>query len=149
VVLGARVFADGSASLTLQNRVRVASRLVLDGYAPLLVVSGGPGDGAFHETSVMRELALSHGVSESAVLVDPTGISTRATCQALQRIAQERGWSRLMVVTSDWHLPRTSFGFERLGLPVQGVPAPSTLRRGKLAWLLVREMAACLELRWL
>src|SRR5690606_37149253 len=45
VVLGARVYADGTPSLAVADRVRTACELVRAGHAPIIIVSGGPGDG--------------------------------------------------------------------------------------------------------
>ena len=65
VVPGARAYANGTPSLALADRMRTACELFHEGHAGRLVVSGGPGDGAYHETDVMRRMALDAGVKIS------------------------------------------------------------------------------------
>src|SRR5262249_46510741 len=50
VVPGARVYADGQLSDALADRVRTACQLYRAGLTKKLLFSGGPGDGAIHET---------------------------------------------------------------------------------------------------
>jgi hypothetical protein len=50
VVFGARTYKDGRLSDALEDRVRTACELYRIGLARRLVLSGGPGDGAVHET---------------------------------------------------------------------------------------------------
>jgi hypothetical protein len=54
VVLGARAYASGKPSDALADRVRTACELYKEGLAPKLIFSGGPGDGAVHETEAMK-----------------------------------------------------------------------------------------------
>ena len=79
VVLGARTYADGRASSALTDRVLTACELWREGWAPVVVMSGGPGDGDVHETDAMRRLAIEAGVPEAAIRLDREGLSTRAT----------------------------------------------------------------------
>lgn len=148
VVLGARVFADGSLSRSLTDRVTTASALVTHGCAPLLLVSGGPGDGSVHETAAMAELARNLGVAPESIVRDPTGVSTRATCATVQRWVHRDGAARVLAVTHAWHLPRTLFELRRLGINAQGVPAVSSGWIRKTPFFIAREVVACLEL-WL
>ena len=79
VVLGARVYADGRPSDALADRVRTACQLYRDGLASKLILSGGPGDGAIHETECMRRLALALGVKAGDIWLDQAGLNTQAT----------------------------------------------------------------------
>jgi SanA protein len=146
VVLGARVFADGSLSRSLTDRVSTASALVTRGHAPRLFVSGGPGDGAVHETVAMAQLARALGVAGECIISDPTGGSTRATCAAVERWVARTGGARVLVVTHAWHLPRTLFELQRLGVSALGVPAVGSGRIRKTPYFIAREVVACLEL---
>lgn len=146
VVLGARVFADGSLSRSLRDRVATASALVTHGHSPVLFVSGGPGDGPVHETLAMAELARTLGVAPECIVSDVSGVSTRATCAAVRRWVDRVGAARVLVVTHAWHLPRTLFELRSLGVNAQGVPAVSSGRVRKTPLLVAREVLACLEL---
>src|SRR6185503_7842801 len=79
IVFGARAYADGRPSDALADRVRTACQLYHEGWAKKLILSGGPGDGAIHETESMRRLAIQLGIPADAVLLDPQGLNTRAT----------------------------------------------------------------------
>ncbi len=99
VVPGARCYADGRPTQTLAERVKTACALYHDGYAPRLFFSGGPGDGATHETEAMRDLALELGVPAHAITLDRDGLDTRATIEHAPP-------GRLLVVSHFYHLPR-------------------------------------------
>jgi len=70
VVLGARVYADGHLSDALADRVRTACQLYRSGLVKKLLFSGGPGEGAVHETEGMKRMALQLGVESRDILVD-------------------------------------------------------------------------------
>lgn len=142
VVLGARAYADGSPSLALADRMRTAAGLVTGGHAPLLIVSGGPGDGAFHETDVMRQIAIDAGVSADRILVDRDGLNTRATAVNATRLLRDRGAASALVVSHAYHLPRVKASFESAGLRVYSVPAAESRTMLKLPWFVARETAA-------
>jgi vancomycin permeability regulator SanA len=126
VVFGARVHADGRLSDALEDRVRMACEIYHQGLARQLVMSGGPGDGAIHETEAMRDAAIRLGVPADAIVLDRGGLNTRATLRTAARFAQERGWRRLIAVSEFYHLPRIKLAASAHGLEV--VTVPSRLR---------------------
>ncbi len=136
VVFGARAYADGRPSDALADRVRTACDLYHAGYAPLLVMSGGPGDGDIHETQAMRRMAMSLGVPDEAIQLDPTGVNTRATVAATATSV------RLMAVSHFYHLPRVKLTYQRAGVDVFTVPARERYTLTKMPLLIAREVAA-------
>ena len=58
VVFGARAYADGRPSDALADRVRAACELYRSGTVTKLIFSGGPGDGAIHETEAVARARL-------------------------------------------------------------------------------------------
>ncbi len=147
VVLGARVYADGTPSLALADRVRTASRLVLEGRAPILIVSGGPGDGHAHETDAMRALALRLGVPAGAIVVDRDGIDTDHTADNTARILRgmaldHAGRPRVLAVSHGYHLPRVKLALEGAGLTAYTVPARETRTLVRLPYYMARESIA-------
>ncbi len=137
LVFGARAYADGSASTALYDRVRTACDLYDRGLVTTLIFSGGPGDGPFHETDVMRALALQRGVPDAAIVLDRDGLNTRAT---LENAKQTHG--RLLAVSHFYHLPRIKLESQRLGLDVLTVPAKESYTLTKMPVLIGREIAA-------
>lgn len=143
VVFGARAYADGTPSQALADRVRTGCRLYQQGYARYLVFSGGPGDGRVHETESMRRMARSLGVPDSAILLDPRGLNTRATVRQTERLFARRGIEKVLAVSHYFHLPRIKMAYRRAGREVYTVPARETYVLTQTPYLLARETAAC------
>lgn len=142
IVFGARTYDDGRLSRALADRVRTAAKLQREGLVPRILLSGGPGDGAVHETEAMRRLALSLGVPASAILVDPDGLSTRATMAHAKALASRLGLHRWLAVSQPWHLPRVKMAARQAGLRLFTVPAEPSGPIGKTPILVIREAIA-------
>jgi len=142
VVLGARVYTDGRLSDALDDRVRTGARLYLKGYAPKLIMSGGPGDGNIHETEAMQRMAVRLGVPISAILRDQNGLNTEATvsstCEMFNRIRA----GRVLLVSHFYHLPRIKMTYQRRGREVYTVPARESYLLTDMPRYILREIAA-------
>jgi uncharacterized SAM-binding protein YcdF (DUF218 family) len=142
VVFGARAYADGRPSHALADRVRTACELYNRGLVRKLVFSGGPGDGHIHETESMRRMAITLGVPDEAILLDPAGVNTRATvrntCAELDRLNA----GRVLVVSHAYHLPRVKMCYQRAGREVYTVPAKETYVLRAMPRLVLREVVA-------
>jgi uncharacterized SAM-binding protein YcdF (DUF218 family) len=130
VVFGARVYADGSPSLALEDRVKHGVRLFHAGVAPRLVLSG-----AADEVPAMARLAAGWGVPEEAMILDPAGVNTYATLANLK----ER---RVVAVSHYYHLARIKLTARRMGIACATVPCPMTRRLAKEPYFVARECAA-------
>jgi uncharacterized SAM-binding protein YcdF (DUF218 family) len=111
VVLGARLYHEG-----------VTRRLVCTGRIPSLDPSL-PSLAEMAET-LWRQL----GVPGDAITALP-GENTRDEMRELKRLGEERGWSRIGVVTSAWHMGRAerlaaSVGFRFTPLPANFESSP-------------------------
>ena len=135
VVFGARCYADGRPSQSLEDRVRTACRLYHEDLAPRLLFSGGPGDGATHETEAMRRLALDLGVPGHAIALDPKGLDTWAT-------VRHTGPGRILAVSHFYHLPRIQLMYRRAGRTAFTVPAEEAYTVSQTPRLVAREIAA-------
>jgi uncharacterized SAM-binding protein YcdF (DUF218 family) len=124
VVFGARAYANGTASSALADRVRTACELYNAGYAPKLLFSGGPGDGAIDEPHAMARLAEQLGVPRSAMILDPAGVNTDATARNTRALVHER--DRVIAVSHFYHLPRIKLAYQRVGIDVWTVPSATT-----------------------
>ena len=143
IVFGARTYADGRPSMALADRVRTACELYRGGLVSKLVFSGGPGDGAVHETEAMRALARTLGVPDNAIVVDRYGISTAATVGNTRPALWEAGAKRIIAVSEFYHLPRIKLTYQSAGWEVYTVPAnPSHWARNWPLRSIAREVAA-------
>lgn len=143
IVFGARVYADGTLSDALDDRIVAVCNLYLEGQCNALVLSGGPGDGSLTEARAMKLRAIELGVPEDALTLDEYGLNTAATCKNTARICRERGWTRVVGVSHFYHTPRIQMMLRRSGLDADTEPA--SMRNGALRalpYFMARECTA-------
>ena len=124
VVLGAAVWPDGRPSPALQRRVMHAVDLMQRGYASYLLVTGGVGKHPPTEAEVMQRLAVAYGIPSRHVLREAQATSTFESALLCGDLLRQRGWSRVLVVTDRYHLPRTLLAFRSCGIRAVGSAAP-------------------------
>src|SRR5499426_2171318 len=160
VVLGAAVWPGGQPSPALQRRILHAVDLLRQGYATYLLVTGGLGKYPPAEAAVMQRLAVAHGIPPQHILCEDQATSTFASALRCCDLLQQHGWSRVLIVTDRYHLPRALFAFWICGLHAVGSAAPGKparrlrqrwycyLREGlALPWYLVRAVPILLRRR--
>jgi uncharacterized SAM-binding protein YcdF (DUF218 family) len=128
VVLGAAQY-DGRPSPVFEARLEHAVDLWQAGLAPLLVMTGGkqPGD-RVTEAEAGRDYALSRGVPESAIVVEPASRSTLASVEAVRELLARRGVDDAVFVSDPTHMLRVlrmagDAGFQAYGSPTRTSPA--------------------------
>lgn len=123
VVLGAQVEKDGQPSVQLAWRLEKALEIYKQ-EPVLLVVTGARGvDEPATEASVMRNWLVDRGVREDQVLMDETSFNTRENIKNAVKLLPA-GTLDLMIVTSDYHLPRALQVARDLGLNPSGAASP-------------------------
>jgi uncharacterized SAM-binding protein YcdF (DUF218 family) len=148
VVLGARTYADGRASMALHDRVATGALLYRGGLAPRLILSGGQGDGTVHETEAMRDLAHQQGVNSEDIILDAEGVNTASTVANTCVILKQLHAQRILVVSHFYHLPRIKMCYQResarqgMKLEVYTVPAEEERTLPRLPYYMAREVAA-------
>ena len=160
VVLGAAVWPGEQPSPALQRRILHAVDLLQRGYAAYLLVTGGVGKYPPAEAAVMQRLAVAHGIAPQHILCEDQATSTFTSALRCCDILQQRGWSRVLIVTDRYHLPRALFAFSICGLRPVGSAAPGKparrlrqrwyyyLREGlALPWYLMRAVPVLLRRR--
>src|ERR1700716_335563 len=97
--------ADGIVVLTGgSSRVSDAMDLLAGGYGKRLLISGvHPTNGA---SDISRTLPDSQGLIGCCVDLDRSAVNTRSNAVETRRWARERGFKSLIVVTSNYHMPR-------------------------------------------
>lgn len=123
VVLGAQVKKDGSLSVQLQWRLDAALQAWRE-HPVVMVTCGAQGrDEPAPEGEVMRQYLLSQGVPEDQVFSDPDSRNTRENIDHAKRLLDGKGVSRVLIVTSDYHLPRAMALAEDAGWDASGLGA--------------------------
>lgn len=142
VVLGARTYADGTASQALSDRVKTAVELYKQGLVTRLVFSGGPGDGVVSEPRAMRQVAMDAGVPDDAIVLDEAGLNTNATVRNTCAAFESLDARRVLVVSHAYHLPRVKLAYQRAGWEVRTVPARQSRRLRSEPVFVAREVVA-------
>jgi uncharacterized SAM-binding protein YcdF (DUF218 family) len=100
------------------DRLLTGLRLMRQGKAPLLVTSGArvsftAADPAPPEALWARDLAIELGLKPSEILLNPGSRTTAEEAQAIGKLGRQRGWKRVLLVTSAFHMPRSLATFQR------------------------------------
>lgn len=141
VVLGAQVKADGSLSLQLTWRLDAAYEAWLEKTCPVVVCGAQGTDEPMPEAHAMRDYLISKGVPPTQILMDDTSFNTR---QNIRHAAELLGDSAqtVLIVTSDYHLPRAMALAEDEDLQATGLGAETlpeywvkNYGREALAWI--------------
>ena len=101
-------------------RLPVGLDLVERGVAPVLVISDGLDSRSPASRRICRERA-------QVLCPKPNPYSTRGEARLVARLARERGWDSVVVVSSRFHLYRARMLFERCyggRLAMVGAPSP-------------------------
>lgn len=154
VVFGAGVYRDGRPSRALRSRLETALRLYQQGKVRRLILSGSPHyHGNRDEVRAMAVYLIERGVPVEALLLDPKGVRTYATCRQLGETFRVR---RALLVTHRYHLPRALILCHAWGVDAIGVPSvahrPAPWRERVLFWYGRESLAtvrALLDLLWL
>lgn len=123
VVFGARAYANGVLSTSLEDRVRTAADLYRSGLVPRLIMSGGVDTSAMDETVAMRDRAVALGVPASAIALDNGGENTDASVAGTVPMLERDHATTVLAVSQFYHLPRIKLAYRAAGWDVQTVPA--------------------------
>lgn len=119
LILGAGVW-DGSPSPMLQDRLDTGLTLYQAGAAEKILVSGDHGREAYDEVNVMKEYLVEAGVPAEDIFMDHAGFSTYESMYRAKDVFQVQS---MLVVTQEYHLYRSLYVAEQLGMEAYGVGA--------------------------
>mgnify|MGYP000846013982 CR=1 FL=1 len=122
IVLGAQVNPDGTPSVQLEWRLTAALDVYKLKRMPIVVTGAQGQDEPRTEASVMADWLEARGVSGEDLRRDETSFNTRENIQnAMQYMP---GVKDVLIVTSDYHLPRAMQIARDLGLNPSGIGSP-------------------------
>jgi uncharacterized SAM-binding protein YcdF (DUF218 family) len=151
VVLGTAQY-NGWPGPVFQARLDRALELWRDGYAPLLVVTGGklPGDG-YTEAEAAWNYLTEAGVPPAAIVSENAAHDTWESMQGVAALLRPLGIHEVILVSDGFHLFRSRLMARDVGLQAWGSPAESSPIRagggGEFTYVL-REAAGVVAHLW-
>ena len=125
IVLGAQVKPDGEPSIQLQWRLDAAVR-AWEANNVLVVTCGAQGGNEpAPEALVMRDYLVDHGLPAEMILTDAVSVNTRQNIRNAIALLEAYDVQRVLIVTSDYHLPRAMALAGDEGLEATGMGSPT------------------------
>ena len=138
VVLGGGIYADSPSvssgerlSPSSLARMSAAAEVYRKTHLPLLV-SGGAPFGDDPEAAAYKLYLVESGVPPGAVVTEERSRDTRENALFSKKICDEKGYKKILLLTSAYHMRRAVFLFKKAGF-TQIVPLPVArqVRRGR------------------
>jgi len=109
------------------DRIFQAARIYKAGWAPVIITSGGQtaltlNPGLPTESQAMAALLMEVGVPQEAIIEESQALNTYQNVTNVHKILNQRGWQRVLVVTSAIHMPRAMAIFAKQGIAAIPVP---------------------------
>lgn len=131
------------------DRVLHGAQLYKAGKAPTLIFSGGRINwkgGGPPESSDMAQLAQAMGVPATAILEEPTSLNTYQNAVNVKEILEQEGITRILLVTSAIHMPRSLAIFQKQAIDAIAAPTDFLVSRGSIAEISGSRQAILLSL---
>lgn len=143
IVLGAQVKPDGTPSVQLGWRLDAACEAYRNKPVPIVVCGARGKDEPMTEAEAMKAYLTANNIPEEDILIDPASFNTRQNLtNAAELLKQKDGIRQVLVVTSDYHVPRSLALAKDLGFDALGMGSPckpeywiKNHAREALAWL--------------
>ncbi|MGP1471322.1 MAG: YdcF family protein [Schwartzia sp. (in: firmicutes)] len=130
VMLGGGAMADtpdvdgvGTLAPSPANRLLTAARLWRRLHVPILLSGGQVYADSGAEAIIARRVLVGLGVPEEDILLETESKTTTQNARYSAQILRERGFTRPILVTSAFHMPRAVLNFEKQGIEVTPYPA--------------------------
>ena len=144
LVLGAGLWADGSPTPALRDRVATAVDLYRAGKVKKLLMTGDNRRVDYNEPAAMRTIALQLGVPAEDIVLDYAGRRTYDSCYRAKEIFEVK---QVIIVTQRFHLDRSLFLCNAMGISSVGVVADRRVYQS-LPWWELREVLATIAAWW-
>lgn len=125
IVLGAAQF-DGTPSPVLKSRLDHSLDLYRNDVASQVVTVGGKQSGdRFTEAGAGRQYLIEQGVSPDRVVAVKAGTDTIESLSDVAKLAEQRGWTSITIVSDPAHMARSKAIANRLGFDAHTNPTMS------------------------
>ena len=125
IVLGAQVNPDGTPNVQLSWRLDTAYEAWQQKAVPVVVCGAQGKDEPLPEAEAMAAYLINKGVPEQDILKDPDSFNTNQNLRnAAKLLGSMPDIKRVLIVTSDYHVPRALALAEDLGYDACGMGSP-------------------------
>ncbi len=125
VVLGAQVLSNGEPNTQLQWRLDAALEAWRDHEVPIVVCGAQGADEPVPEAQAMKSYLVRQGVPGEMIYEDPDSFNTKQNLtNAAEILKGVSGVRKVLIVSSDYHVPRAMTLAGDLGLEAAGLGAP-------------------------
>ncbi len=138
VVLGARVYKNGTLSTVLADRMDTGIELYQAGKVQKLLLTGDHGQATYDEVNAMRRYAMAREVPDEDIFMDHAGFSTYDSMYRAKDVFRVQ---KAIIVTQKFHLSRALYIARAVGLEAGGVLADKREYSG-MDYLYLRETLA-------
>lgn len=107
------------------ERLLVAHELLRDRKADYVIVTGAAYDRAlapWGEARVLSQLLQGFGIAKERIILEEQAVNTRENATYVAPIMKERGFQRMVLVTSAYHMPRSVDCFRAVDLTFDTLP---------------------------
>ena len=135
-----RVVAETGQSAYNDNVDRLVQthRLLSEGHARSAIISAAPVDPAFLESGEARVLArqlAAWGIEPARIVLEEQARNTHENAVYSKRLAEERGFKNVLVVTSAFHMRRSIECFNAVGMKVDTLAVDYRTHGGPRSYL--------------
>jgi uncharacterized SAM-binding protein YcdF (DUF218 family) len=123
VIFAGGVGESGRAGVGVQERVSKAVSLFHDGVAPRLIISSGFVY-TLREAEVIKAIAIANGVPAEAIILEERAANTYENVEFTNQILRDKGWRRVALVSSPYHMRRAMMTWRKVAPEVDVVPTP-------------------------
>lgn len=151
IILGCPTKSDGSPTPEQRERVMEGVREYKQGVSSHIIMTGAAAHNQFVEAHAMAMLAKANGVPSSAVIEENQAHDTVQNIYYSDKIMEANGWRSTEVISSPYHLPRTSMILRHYPQlqwtthPAQWPPEYGFWKKSSLDW---KEALSCIRLRF-
>ncbi len=147
IVFGAGVWADGTPTPMLADRLTGAVALYQRGRVKKLLMSGDRRGPNYDEVTAMQIYAESLGVPRADIILDYAGFNTYETCRRAKEIF---GITQAVFVTQNFHLPRAVYIGRAMGIQANGLGTRDWGWYGNdsIMYHTIRELVATAKALW-
>ena len=125
IVLGAQVKKDGTPNVQLSWRLDAAYNAYSQKPVPIVVCGAQGKDEPVAEANAMKQYLTEKGIPEQDIMTDPKSFNTSQNLRnAAELLKNKPDIKKVLIVTSDYHVPRSLALARDLGFEASGLGSP-------------------------